>query len=51
MVATAADGVLKPGAVRVTMSVRGIKVWFMTAVCTGLVGLVAGDAHAFGGLF
>jgi hypothetical protein len=31
------------------MSVRGIKVWIMTAVCTGLVGLVAGDAHAFCG--
>ena len=42
-------GVLIPGAVRVTMSVRGMKVWIMTAVCTGLMGLVAGDAHAFCG--
>lgn len=31
------------------MSVRGIKVWIMTAVCTGLLGLAGGDAHAFCG--
>src|SRR5262245_55002348 len=39
----------EPGAVRVTMSVRRIKMWIMTAVCTGLVGLVATDVQAFGG--
>jgi hypothetical protein len=41
--------VLIPGAVRVTMSFRRIKNWIMTAACTGLLGLVAGDAHAFCG--
>lgn len=31
------------------MSIRRIKTWIMTATCAGLLGLVAGDAHAFGG--
>jgi hypothetical protein len=31
------------------MSFRRIKTWIMTATCAGLLGLVAGDAHAFGG--
>jgi hypothetical protein len=33
------------------MSVRRMKVWMMWATCLGLIGIVAGDAHAFGGLF
>lgn len=48
-VATAVAGVLINGAVRVTMSVVRIKTWLMTAACVGLMGLVAGDAHAFCG--
>jgi hypothetical protein len=33
------------------MSIRRIKTWLMTATCVGLLGLVAGDAHAFCGKF
>ena len=31
------------------MSVLRIKTWIMTAACAGLIGLAAGDAHAFCG--
>ncbi len=31
------------------MSVLRIKAWIMTAACAGLIGLAAGDAHAFCG--
>ena len=42
-------GVLNPEAERVTMSVLRIKAWIMSAACAGLIGLAAGDAHAFCG--
>ena len=31
------------------MSILRLKAWVMTATCAGLIGLVVGDAHAFGG--
>src|SRR5205823_14563615 len=39
----------EPGTVRATMSFQRIKTWMLTAACAGLIGITAGDAHAFCG--